>query len=51
MTSDAVVGQLAKHNGISEQMGVGGTPFFVLPHTIIPGAPSSEEQLRAAIDK
>lgn len=49
MTSDTVVKQLAKHQQIADQMGVSGTPFFVTATTVIPGAPQSEEQLKAAI--
>jgi len=49
MTSDAVVKELQKHNGVADQMGVSGTPFFVTQNTVIPGAPQSEQQLREAI--
>lgn len=49
MTSDTVVQMLAKHNKMAEQMGVNGTPFFLTPTTVIPGAPQTEEQLKAAI--
>lgn len=49
MTGDAVMAELKKHNDIADQMGVSGTPFFVTAKTVIPGAPQSEEQLKAAI--
>lgn len=50
MTGDAVVKMLAKHNGISDQMGVSGTPFFAGTKAVIPGAPQSEQQLLTLVN-
>lgn len=49
MTGDAVTAELKKHQAMSEKLGVNGTPYFVTPKSVIPGAPQSEEQLKAAI--
>ncbi len=50
MDGDAVTKELARHNQLADQMGISGTPFFIMKNTIIPGAPRDEQQLLAAIN-
>lgn len=50
MDGEAVTKELARHNQLADQMGVNGTPFFVMKNTIIPGAPRDEQQLLSAIN-
>lgn len=49
MTGDVVEAELKKHREIAEKMNVGGTPFFVTPKTVIPGAPPSQEEFLKAV--
>jgi protein-disulfide isomerase len=40
---------LQKHREIADKMNVNGTPFFVTPKSVLPGAPQSEEQFLSAV--
>lgn len=43
MTGDAVTKRLAENNRISEELNVNGTPFFITPNRVIPGATTADD--------